>query len=109
MFINQFDNCKAISVQYQSDAKWVGEQKAIIHFWLNSIAVNLFIFRRSQTILNHGLSSSPPRSCQNIKCQVWKKSVLSLCWQETGEQKCGSKVPVGKYKKYPRFLLSRVN
>jgi hypothetical protein len=29
----------------------------IIHFCLNSIAVNLFIIRRSRTILNHGLSS----------------------------------------------------
>jgi len=60
MFTNWYDNRKliwTISVQYQSDAKWVGEQKGIIHFCSNSIAVNLFIFRRSRTILNHGLSS----------------------------------------------------
>ena len=55
MFTNRFDNHKsiwAISVKYQSDAKWVEEQKCIIHFCLNSIATNLFIIRRSGTSYN---------------------------------------------------------
>ena len=59
MFTNRIDNNKSIwviSVKYQSDAKWVGEQKGIIHFRLNSIAANLFIIRRSRTIVNQGLS-----------------------------------------------------
>ncbi len=57
---NRFDNRKsiwAISVQYQSDAKWVREQKGIIHFRLNSIAANLFIIRPLMHNPFHGLSS----------------------------------------------------
>ena len=76
MFTNRFDNHKsiwAISVKYQSDAKWVGEQKGIIHFCLNSIAANLFIIRRSRTILNHGLSSLFFAPARNFYVRFGKK------------------------------------
>ena len=36
----------------------------------------LFIIRCSRTILNHGLSSFFFCTRQDLKCQVWKKSVL---------------------------------
>ena len=81
MFANQFENRKsiwAISVQYQSNAKWVGEQKGIIHFCLNSIAVNLFIIRRSCTILNHGLSSFFFAPARNFYVRFEKKTVLDM-------------------------------
>ena len=79
MFTNRFDNRKliwAISVQYQSDTKWVGEQKGIIHVCLNSIAANLFIIR----LLTYNPHSRSVqfffRSRQEIKCHVWKKTVF---------------------------------
>jgi len=67
MFTNRFDNHKsiwAISVKYQSDTKWVGEQKGILHFRLNSIAANLFIIaahvQSSITVCPVFFSSLPP-------------------------------------------------
>jgi len=77
MFTNQFDNHS--SVQYQSDAKWVGEQKGIIHFCLNSIASNLFIIRpltynpQSRSAAQFFFRSRPEN-----KCKVWKKSLFPL-------------------------------
>ena len=46
-------------------------------FRYNSIVTNLLTIRRSHTILNHGLSSFFSRSHQDLKCQVWKNSVLN--------------------------------
>ena len=62
----------SLSAQYQSDAKWVGKQKGILHFCLNSIVKKLFIIRRFCTGLNHGLSGWIFFSRQNLLCTFGK-------------------------------------
>ena len=73
-----FTNTQSTIDRYQSDAKWVGEQKGIMDFCLNSIAANLLIISRSHRVQS-SITVCPVffRSRQKSKCQVWKKSVLN--------------------------------
>ena len=105
-FTNRFDNHKsicALSDKYHSDAKWLGKHNGIIHFRLNLIAAKAFISRRWRTILNHGLSCFFFRSRQDLKCPIWKNTVLNgwpwfMLVTTNKTHNCNSRSQVGRFK-----------